>query len=285
MAKEQKNKREIYTLNDLPPEVVAVTFAKCSRSPESFQDIADELTDELSADFSEKWIVGYGHSSVAEHAVLSLAIENVSILATKVIEDNRLCSYTEKSTRYQIYDRDKYYQPKNVLKSKHEKLYRQTCDFLMDTYNNLYEPMNEFLVKKYPREKDVAEKLHAARLKAKTCDNVRYILPVATLTNLGMTANARNLEYAIAKMLSHPLEEIQQIGEEIKTAATKVTPTLIKYANANEYLTETTKELNDIVQKTLPIHNIETSKPVELIDYDQDADDKLVTALLYRFSD
>jgi len=36
------NKRRIYTLNGLPPEVVAVAFAKCSRSPEPFDQIAEE---------------------------------------------------------------------------------------------------------------------------------------------------------------------------------------------------------------------------------------------------
>ena len=38
------------------------------------------LSDEKSADFHEKWVVGYGHSSVAEHAVLHIALENVSRL-------------------------------------------------------------------------------------------------------------------------------------------------------------------------------------------------------------
>ncbi|MFQ5692977.1 MAG: hypothetical protein ACE5IM_08050, partial [Nitrospinota bacterium] len=41
--------RRIYLLRDLPPEVVAVAFAKTSRSPKSFDEIAAELTDEASA--------------------------------------------------------------------------------------------------------------------------------------------------------------------------------------------------------------------------------------------
>ena len=63
--------------------------------------------------FHEKWVVGYGHSSIAEHAVASIAFEDVSIIASKVIEDNRLASYTEKSTRYQVFDKNRYYKPKN----------------------------------------------------------------------------------------------------------------------------------------------------------------------------
>ena len=37
--------------------------------------------------FMEKWVLGYGHSSVAEGAVIGLSLEGISILATKVIED------------------------------------------------------------------------------------------------------------------------------------------------------------------------------------------------------
>ena len=61
--------REIYLLSPraLSPETIAVAFAKTSRSPESFRAIAAELSDEKSAQFHEKWVVGYGHASVAEH--------------------------------------------------------------------------------------------------------------------------------------------------------------------------------------------------------------------------
>src|SRR5688500_19628145 len=95
--------REIYLLSPraLSPETIAVAFAKTSRSPESFRAIAAELSDEKSAQFHEKWVVGYGHASVAEHAVLHIAFENVSRLAIESIEGNRLASYTEKSTRVQ----------------------------------------------------------------------------------------------------------------------------------------------------------------------------------------
>jgi len=94
-------KRQVYLLDPqkFNSETIAVAFAKTSRSPETFQHIADELTDEKSAKFNEKWVIGYGHSSVAEHATLHIAVENVSRLAVETLQANRLASYTEKSTR------------------------------------------------------------------------------------------------------------------------------------------------------------------------------------------
>ncbi len=107
------SERQVYLLDpqSLPPETIAVTFAKTSRSPQSFREIAAELTDEKSAQFHEKWVVGYGHSSVAEHAVLHVAVENVSRLAVECLESNRLASYTEKSTRYQTWDAEHFFIP------------------------------------------------------------------------------------------------------------------------------------------------------------------------------
>ncbi|MDP3244707.1 MAG: FAD-dependent thymidylate synthase [bacterium] len=272
--------RKIYALEGLKPEVKAVTFAKCSRSPESFAEIAAELTDEKSAQFHEKWVVGYGHSSVAEHAILSLAVENVSILATKIIEDNRLASYTEKSTRYQIFDRNCYYKPAKIMASPLGPLYEKTLDGVFDTYAALQEPMTDFIIKKYPKQPEESEKLYAVVNKARVCDNLRYLLPVATLTNLGMTINARSLEHAIVKFLSHSLEEIKEIGAEMKEQGLKITPTLIKFANENNYL----KELPVITEKWAKEFLSVTPEPalaVEIVSFDPEAEEKIVAALLY----
>src|SRR5512143_105908 len=114
--------RQVYLLSarELSPETIAVAFAKTSRSPESFEAIAAGLTDEKSAQFHEKWVVGYGHASVAEHAVLHIALENISRLAIECVESNRLASYTEKSTRYQKWGPDDFYVPAELR--KHELL-------------------------------------------------------------------------------------------------------------------------------------------------------------------
>ncbi len=269
-------KRRIYTLTGLPPEVVAVAFAKCSRSPEPFDKIVKELNEDKSRKFHEKWVVGYGHSSVAEHAVLSLAVENVSILATKVLEDNRLASFTEKSSRYQSFDKENYYKPKKIMNSKLSELYEKTCDFILDVYSDLVPKLLEFFKKKFPDEIDI-------EIKNKTLDCARYLLPACVLTNLGITINARSLENAIIKLLTHPLEEMKEIGNDIKEAALKVTPTLIKHIKPNEYLGKTTKEMENLTKDTLKNHD-DNKENVVLVEYDKEAENKLVAALLYRFS-
>jgi len=93
--------RRIYPLDprELTEEQLAVVFAMTSRNPKPFDEIAKVVTAEKAADFHERWVLNYGHASVAEHAILHMAVENISRLACDTLEDNRLASYTEKSSR------------------------------------------------------------------------------------------------------------------------------------------------------------------------------------------
>lgn len=279
------NNLNIYLLKDLSPEVKAVTFAKCSRSPDSFKDIAKELTEDKSRKFHEKWVVGYGHSSVAEHATLSIAIENISILGTKVIEDNRLASYTEKSTRYQLFNKDTYYIPETLKKDPELlKLYTETSDYLFNQYELFNIKVSDYLKTKIQKEGDISDIQYNTKIKSKTCDTCRYLLTTATQTNLGITINARSLEYAIKKLLSHPLEEMQRIGRVIKDVALEETPTLIKYATESKYLIETEKNLTSKIKNIIGKSESSDQNYVTLVDYDKDAENKLILALLYKYS-
>ena len=105
--------RRVYPLDarSLSEEQIAVALAMTSRRPEPFDEIARQVSRETAAGFHERWVVGYGHASVAEHAVVHLAVENISRLAADALEDNRLASYTEKSSRYQIMPGDYFHTP------------------------------------------------------------------------------------------------------------------------------------------------------------------------------
>ncbi|MCJ7569167.1 MAG: FAD-dependent thymidylate synthase [Anaerolineales bacterium] len=273
-------KREIYLLRpeELNPETIAVAFAKTSRSPLSFREIAAELTDEKSAEFHERWVVGYGHASVAEHAVLHLALENVSRLAIECIESNRLASYTEKSTRYQKWDRQGYFVPPEIQEGSTEKIYRQTCDSLFDTYMQSIALVKDVVARAYPRAEGESEERWDGRIRSHYIDACRFLLPAASLANVGMTANARVLEHAVRKMLSHPLSEVQEIGERVKEVSRVEIPTLVKYADRVPYFQETGAEFSERAT-ALPIEPM--AGMLELIDCDPEAELRILAAALY----
>lgn len=276
--------REIYLLSPraLSPETIAVAFAKTSRSPESFRDIAAELSDEKSAQFHEKWVVGYGHASVAEHAVLHIAFENISRLAIESIESNRLASYTEKSTRYQKWGPDDFWIPTELDGHPLRGEYVDTIRLLFKAYADSLVPARTLIFERFPRRENEKDEAWDRRVRSKYVDVCRFLLPAASLANVGMTANARVIENTIRKMLSHELMEVREIGAKVKEVALGETPTLVKYAEVVPYLVETCKEIGELETGELETGG---SEWCSLIDYDKNGENKVLAAALYRFGE
>lgn len=278
-----KVRRQVYLLDpqDYPPETIAVAFAKTSRSPQSFRQIADELNSEKSAEFHEKWVVGYGHASVAEHAVLHLAVENISRLAVECLESNRLASYTEKSTRYQKWGLEDFYIPAELDGHPLRGQYLDTLRLLFETYQQSLEPVREAVAAHTPRQDGESEAAYERRLRSDYVDVCRFLLPAAALANVGMTVNARALEHALRKMLSHPLAEVRAVGDEMKAAALARLPTLIKYVERVPYLEETAGHLQSDAA-VLPEEEPDADW-CRLECCDADGEERVLAAALYRF--
>lgn len=278
--------RQIYLLDPkhLSPETIAVTFAKTSRSPQSFREIASELSDEKSADFNEKWVVGYGHSSIAEHAVLHIAVENISRLAVECLESNRLASYTEKSSRYQIWGMEHFYTPAEFSGTPAETRYRQACQRLFSSYENAVTTVQAYLENTSPQQENESSAAFKMRLRTRCADVCRYYLPACSLANVGMTINARALEHALCKMLSHPLEEVQRIGQEIKQVSQENVPTLVKYADRNESIQKIGPEFSSLPQSLdLPVEPPQDW--LQVIQADENGEERILAALLVRFGE
>lgn len=300
--------RPVFALQHLPEEIIAVLFAYYSRSrdslrrnvlklisagdlalldqhprvPSSQPDLAHAR--DKARQFHKKWVVGYGHSSVAEHAVAHLAVEDVSIVASKVIEDMRLASYTEKSTRYVEFDAARYYHLPELDGTAAGAVYHDTVRFLFSTYTALLPQIIEAIKTVWPRSATQTERGYQTACRAKALDLLRYLLPAGTLTNLGMTINGRALEHLLTKMLSHPLSEVQHLGALLKDEALLIMPTLLKYAQYNPYLAETETAMRALTGELLALETPRDTVNVILVRAPEDAETQLVAAILYGYS-
>lgn len=294
----------VFALRNLPEEVVAVLFAYYSRSADSLRDNLARLLAEgdLSApevmapddkaelamarekarQFHEKWVVGYGHASVAEHAVVHLAVEDISIVATKVLEDNRLASYTEKSTRYVRFDEDSFLREPTIMAGPHAALYEATCKHLLRLYTDLLGPVGEAVSRQFPQPEGWTEARYRSVCRAKAFDLLRYLLPASLRTNVGLTANARTLEHLLTKLYSHPLAELRELATALHREAEQIVPTLIKYAAPNDYLRRGRERLGELAAN-LPPGAPEPSAPgARLVRGPAEPLLELATALLYE---
>jgi thymidylate synthase ThyX len=301
---------DVFALSGLPEEVIAVLFAYYSRSRDDLREnlaklLADQelevtgsaperpslsLATEKARAFHEKWVVGYGHQSVAEHAVVHLAVENLSIVASKVVEDLRLGSFTEKSTRYVVFDHRSFVDPPG-LPAAELAHYRSINERLFTVYLDLIPKVMDALRTRTPKAEGQSDAAYTTAIKAQACDLLRGLLPAGTRTNLGLTANARALEMLLTKMYSHPLGEVNALAKAMHEAALHVTPTLVKYAARNEYRAGLQKAVGDVLRRvyTPPgggaSATMVISQPVRLVRYDKDAIERVALSLVYDGSD
>lgn len=281
--------RRVYPLDArlLTEEQIAVAFAMTSRRPEPFDEIARQVSEEKAADFHERWVLGYGHASVAEHAVIHLAVENISRLACDGLEDNRLASYTEKSSRYQVMPEGYFHTPAEL--DGHPALrreYQATCRQLFAAYRKLIDGCMEHLRSAHRQRGRESDSAYRLRLRRIATDGCRSALPAATLTNVGVTANARTLERGISKLMSAELEEERQLGRAVREQGREVTPTLIKYADEAPYL----KRRPEVQRSFADLLDNDSEQPQPSVEarlalWDPQAEEKLAAALLYGASD
>ena len=159
-------------------------------------------------------------------------------------------------------------------------LYEESIEFLFSGYRKFSELTFQHLVSKTPKPTEMAQEAYERTLRARAFDISRYLLPLATNTSLGQIVNARTLETQISRLLGSGYEEVRRLGELMKQAArgaawdvnadkrrslveaitekdpelgeraraellreTKVSPTLVKYAEASAYELATEKSL------------------------------------------
>ncbi len=204
---------------ELTPEVISAAYARISRDPRNVDTLRKEARTrvEKARKSNETIIFGLGHSSVAEHAVFNFDIMDISRLAVESIEHFRLASYTEKSQRYIRLGRD-FVVPQEISESEYRDGFMELIEYLSGAYEEVYR-----------RIEGAGEDKYVAR------EDARYLMPLATSAQLGMTLNARAAEYMISRLASHPLQELREFAGKLSSIAGKVAPSLIKYPEPTEY--------------------------------------------------
>lgn len=322
-------KSSVFVLRNLPEVIKGALFSRYSRSSlglrtlllkefianteeTGFEQIAgfsasrEEAEDpnaqliaiKKAQNFYDRILDGYGDDSIGELGGAHLAIENISMLAAKAVEDSRLGgSPLEKSTRYIYFDQKVkgeylFYREPILMTSAYRSLYVNTCNMLFDTYAKLIPPLTAFMETRFPRDAETSKAAYAAALRAKVLDCLRGLLPAATLTNMGCYGNGRFFEYLLHKLHCHSLAELQELGKRTYDELYKVMPSFIRRSEPTHkhhrafarYSEALNSELKSFTEKQ-SIKNIAASgSDVRLISYDTDAVYKVAGALLYSNS-
>jgi flavin-dependent thymidylate synthase len=276
--KEYKKKDTILT-----PESISAAYARISRSPKSVEILRNDARKavEQARRSNRAIIFGMGHHSIAEHAVFNFDIIGISRRAVEELEHYRLCSYTEKSQRYVTLEGD-YVIPKEIQRARLTRKFNDTVRTQNELYVRLFQKMYHYHIKaQHPRECTENEK---QKLENCAKEDARYVLSLATQTQLGATINARNLELIIRRCASHNLEEMRELGQKLYKSVQDIAPSILLFHQANDYDEKTYAEVARYVQKIGSKKKMKKENEVILIDATRDADDRILAALVFRTS-
>ena len=271
-------------------------------------------------EFYDRVLLEYGDDSVAELGEAQIAIEGLSNIAVKKIEDRRIgLSYLEKSSRYVTWNKKengkyRFYRDEKIMNSKFANEYEDSCNLSFETYSKNIEPMIEYIREKYPIEKytfkdstDKKEKLfsklknegdiksanmiYKGSTKAKALDILRGLLPSATLTNVGITGNGRAFEYLLTILGSSELDEEQKLASKIKKELDTTIKSFVRRAD-DKYGKAFQKYLKDVKKKSksITLKQIKSNPKIgtftKIVDYETEksALDNIITAIMYEQS-
>ncbi|MGI0018363.1 MAG: FAD-dependent thymidylate synthase [Nitrosotalea sp.] len=296
-------------------------MSRYSRTDKSMRRIfLDEFSqnENRGEEFYNKVLLEYGDDSVAELGEAQIAIEGLSNIAVKKIEDRRIgLSYLEKSSRYVAWDKKvndeyKFYREPEIMSSRYADMYLDACNLDFDVYSKNIQTTIDFMKEREPIEKqkfrdstgtDVsysklnedeaksATRIYNATIRAKALDILRGILPASTLTNVGITGNGRAFEYLLTILYSSGLEEEKILAGKIQRELNTTIRSFVRRAD-DIHGKALQKYLNDVKAKSLSLGKkyLKAKKGAshlaDLVDYEPEkkAEEKIISAMLYEQS-
>jgi thymidylate synthase ThyX len=301
----------VFALVNLPEVVKGALFARYSRSAKSLRRLfLDEFVNELdiSGDATIDATVGlrraeelydrvffeYGDDSVAQLGGVHLACEQASNVLTKMLEWGRLMSYLEQSTRYIAYDariggRYRFHRDPDVLMSSLGTRYVGDMDRLFDTYAEMLPRMQDFYRDRFPKDSADSDFVYRQAIRAKAFDALRGVLPAASLSNVGIYGTGQGYEQLLLRLRAQPLPEARAYADLMLQELRKVVPSFLKRVDLDDrgvawsnYLATNRSAMDEVAARLFPAGvSVDPAPTVRLIDFDPDAEVKLVAAMLY----
>lgn len=252
------------------PEVISAAYARISRSSKSVTELRAEARKDVSKarKSNQNIVFEMGHSSVAEHAVFNFDIIGISRYLAEFIQRSRLASFTEKSQRYVTLEGD-YIIPDEIIETGFEREYKDLVEKAFTIYHHLFIEIKQHKSKEkaWESKKD---------LEGAAKEDARYILPLCTKTQMGMTINARSLELLLRRLASVPLKEARDLYQLLFNEVTDIAPSIVRYINADSFTYKTLPWKTSVRTK----HN--THNEITLINCPQYPDDTILAVMMFE---
>jgi len=302
--------RPVFALHNLPEVVKGALFARYSRTAKSLRRLfldefyrgedtleVGEIGAERARELYDRIFIEFGDDSVAQLGGAHIAVEQGSNILTKALEWGRLAAYLEQSTRYVPYDdmpggRFRWFREPDIMGSPHAGAYARTMDGLFELYRDALPRAVEAYERRFPKQPEDTSFVYKATIRAKALDALRGMLPAATVSNTGVYATGQSFEQMLLRMRASALAEVREVADMMLEELNQVIPVFLQRVDQperggawTEYL-RGAREASEAAAAGVLADDKPDDRPlVTLTDWDPDAEEKLVAAMLYAASD
>ncbi len=216
---------------------------------------------------------------LTEHSALHVAVEGLSLLASRAVQDSRLVASVvpaEIAVENGVVDLP------DTPAALRERV-RAASLALHGAHASLVERATERIL---ARDQCTPSQARAA---ARTL--ALGVVPASTRTSVYFSANARVLASHCGKLLAHPLPEVKAAGKAILDAARDAAPELFIGVEASRMRAAAPAELAGAIGRFYSApqegssQTMVISQPVRLVRHDKDALERVMLALAYEASD
>ena len=274
------------------------------------KSIAEQIADreqgiERAEKLYETVFVEYGDDSVAQLGGAHVACEQASAILTKVLERGRLAAYLEQSTRYIYYDvkledangqaRFRYQIPPEIAQGPLAERYTEMMDRLFESYSFVVRALTSYFQTRFPQGTREMRGAYRSATRARACDTARGLLPASTTSNLGIFATGQAYEALLMRMNASPLAEVREYSQMMLIELRKVIAGFLSRVDVedrgmawSDYFRNVAQDMDELVGderdlEDAPEFDLDRDE-VRLLDYDPDAEIRIVAAALYPYS-
>jgi len=236
---------DIYVIKpivDIGPEEMAMVQALYSRSYAPILLHLEEVVKKGSQKFMATHYLGYGHKSIGDLGHILLAVEGVSMLAVKAIQDTQLYNGQEASTRYIDFSAQPFmaYNENGILTGmvgKNGDKSNECQEDLRQFYLEMLQAVQQHLFEKIPfdsinQEKSpITKPVYERTIKARSFDMVRAYLPAGSVTSAAWYTSISHASDHLGWLRNHPLSEVMEIASAMEVLLAEAYPASFKGRN------------------------------------------------------
>lgn len=204
------NRPNIFVLDllghGLSPEHGAMLMALYSRRPDSLLNHLASVKEKGPEAFMKQFFVQYGHDSIGDCGSLYGALEYVSLLALKALQEHPLFNGQETSTRYTDMSNASFVDPLGTESS------RKIQEDWMKFYSDNLEPLKLHLKKLYPFGNQVSRRTYETAIKARAFDILGAFIPAGLKSYGGWHMTIRQAYSHFSLCSKHPVQEVRDVA-------------------------------------------------------------------------